>query len=78
MENKLQSLTKYRRNVALVDFNEIDINTIPKNWLNILKTSKSNNQLKKVIDLWRSISGVELRNTISYLSENLVDRSDQI
>lgn len=73
MNNKLQFITKFRKNALLVDTSELAINEIPSQWLVILKIPDLNNKLKKVIDLWNSISGKELRNTISYLSENLVD-----
>ncbi|MDF2523921.1 MAG: hypothetical protein K0R31_1562 [Clostridiales bacterium] len=73
MKDKLQYISKFRNNISLVSVNELEINEIPSPWLEILKVSNLNNQLKKVIDLWNSISGKELRNTISYLSQNLVD-----
>lgn len=73
MESKLQYITKFRNNISLVDINEVEKNKIPSRWLEILKISNLNDKLKKVIDLWNSVSGNELRNTISYLSQNLVD-----
>ncbi|MBC1802892.1 SMI1/KNR4 family protein [Listeria booriae] len=70
--NKIQFLSKYRKNISLVDAKTLQENDIPVEWLEILNKGESERR-EKTIEYWRSISSNELRNTISYLSDNLLD-----
>ncbi|MBC6129366.1 SMI1/KNR4 family protein [Listeria booriae] len=70
--NKIQFLSKYRKNISLVDAKTLQENDIPVEWLEILNTGEPERR-EKTIEYWRSISSNELRNTISYLSDNLLD-----
>ncbi|MBC1565448.1 SMI1/KNR4 family protein [Listeria booriae] len=72
MEDKIQFLSKYRKNISLVDAKTLQENDIPVEWLEILNKGESERR-EKTIEYWRSISSNELRNTISYLSDNLLD-----
>ncbi|MBC2188013.1 SMI1/KNR4 family protein [Listeria booriae] len=72
MENKIQFLSKYRKNISLVDAKTLQENDIPVEWLEILNKGEPERR-EKTIEYWRSISSNELRNTISYLSDNLLD-----
>ncbi|MGC4378116.1 SMI1/KNR4 family protein [Fictibacillus sp. Mic-4] len=74
--DKLTFLNQYRKNVKLIPQEELvnlEIDTIPTYWIDVLKEKDQTKKLKQVVELWKSISGDELRNTISYLSENLRD-----
>ncbi|WP_026677440.1 SMI1/KNR4 family protein [Fictibacillus gelatini] len=76
MVDKLTFLNQYRKNVKLIPQEELvnlEIDTIPTYWIDVLKEKDQTKKLKQVVELWKSISGDELRNTISYLSENLRD-----
>ncbi|MBC6135685.1 SMI1/KNR4 family protein [Listeria booriae] len=70
--NKIQFLSKYRKNISLVDAKTLQENDIPVEWLEILNKGEPERR-EKTIEYWRSISSNELRNTISYLSDNLLD-----
>ncbi|MBC2195157.1 SMI1/KNR4 family protein [Listeria booriae] len=72
MEDKIQFLSKYRKNISLVDAKTLQENDIPVEWLEILNKGEPERR-EKTIEYWRSISSNELRNTISYLSDNLLD-----
>lgn len=72
MEDKIQFLSKFRKNISLVDAKTLQENDIPVEWLKILNKGESERR-EKTIEYWRSISSNELRNTISYLSDNLLD-----
>ncbi|MBC2317762.1 SMI1/KNR4 family protein [Listeria booriae] len=72
MEDKIQFLSKYRKNISLVDAKTLQENDIPVEWLEILNKDESERR-EKTVEYWRSISSNELRNTISYLSDNLLD-----
>ncbi|MBC1943505.1 SMI1/KNR4 family protein [Listeria booriae] len=70
--DKIQFLSKYRKNISLVDAKTLQENDIPVEWLEILNKGEPERR-EKTIEYWRSISSNELRNTISYLSDNLLD-----
>ncbi|MBC2326584.1 SMI1/KNR4 family protein [Listeria booriae] len=70
--NKIQFLSKFRKNISLVDAKTLQENDIPVEWLEILNKGEPERR-EKTIEYWRSISSNELRNTISYLSDNLLD-----
>ncbi|MBC1891427.1 SMI1/KNR4 family protein [Listeria booriae] len=72
MEDKIKFLSKYRKNISLVDAKTLQENDIPVEWLEILNKDESERR-EKTVEYWRSISSNELRNTISYLSDNLLD-----
>lgn len=76
MEDKLQLLKKYRKNVKLVNSDEIDDLTsgeISINWLNAIKEKDNRKKVYKALEIWKEFVAIDLRNTISYLQENLID-----
>lgn len=76
MEDKLQFLKKFRKYVELVSADEINNLTtaeITINWLNAIKEKDSKTKVEKTIEIWKEFVSIDLRNTISYLEENLLD-----
>ncbi|WP_430536011.1 SMI1/KNR4 family protein [Listeria rocourtiae] len=73
MENKIQFLSKYRKNMSIVNIANMHEDAISNEWYDILKESDRSLRIKNTIEHWNSISSKELRNTISYLTQNLVD-----
>ena len=73
---KITFLKQYRKNIELVsskDILNIKDEDIPKYWLDIIKDMDKISRKEKLISLWKHICGEELSNTISYLTENLID-----
>lgn len=76
MEDKLQFLEKYRKDVELIYTDEINTLTtddLTSNWLNVLKEKDSRTKVEKTLKIWKEFVSIDLRNTISYLDENLID-----
>ena len=76
MEDKLNYLRKYNQDICLLthkDINSIEANQLPDIWYDIFKEQDSILRIKKILDIWKVNIGSELRNTISYLDEYLID-----
>lgn len=74
--DKLTFLRQYRDNIELVadeKLTDIEKLAIPKSWQEVFKEKDKNRKKDKLISLWNSVCKKELSNTISYLSENLLD-----
>lgn len=74
--DKLTFLQQYRNNIELVSdekLTDIEKLDIPKSWQEVFKEKDKNRKKDKLISLWNSVCQKELSNTISYLSENLLD-----
>ncbi|MBO1580113.1 SMI1/KNR4 family protein [Bacillus sp. XF8] len=74
MNNKLEYLRKYEKNIEIVDFSTLGNNTlnIPEQWLAILEEENQSLKIDKLITLWNSVCAFELRNTIEYFKNNLI------
>ena len=72
--DKLDFLNKYRDNVELVSINDVD-SFITNEWKNVFKEETQNKRVKNTISIWKKHCEKELRNTINYLSEHLIDVS---
>lgn len=76
MEDKQFILRKYRKNVEVVNYDDIILlgtDEIPPNWLKIAKEVDTGQRVVKTLNLWENFVSNELRNTISYLKENLIN-----
>lgn len=76
MDDKLKYLRKYNQEIELLthkDISSISTNQLPDDWYDIFKEEDSIDRIKKILGIWRENLRIELRNTISYLSEFLVD-----
>jgi hypothetical protein len=73
MENKLEFLRKYHRNIRLINIKEINSKLIPSEWHMAFMEKDIKCRIKKILSIWEKYSGIELRNTISYLYENIVE-----
>ncbi|MCK6258660.1 SMI1/KNR4 family protein [Fictibacillus sp. KIGAM418] len=74
--DKITFLKEYRKNIKLVSNEEIEAlnkNDLPNEWLDIFKDTSNDSRKSRLMNLWESICGMELKNTISYLTERLVD-----
>lgn len=76
MEQKLEYLKKYTMRkdgyIRLIPDEEIiHIGMIPESWLKIFGEKVTQKRIEILLDLWKDNLGIELRNTISYLSEYL-------
>lgn len=72
--DKLDFLNKYRDNVELVSINDVD-SFITNEWKNVFKEETQNKRVKNTVSIWKKHCEKELRNTINYLSEHLIDVS---
>lgn len=76
MEQKLNYLKKYAKDICLIPANEVDNikeGLIPSSWRDIFKSEIAESRKNALLDVWRKYVGNELRNTISYLNEYLED-----
>ncbi|WP_339178236.1 SMI1/KNR4 family protein [Paenibacillus sp. FSL H8-0317] len=76
MDDKLKHLRKYNQEIRLLtheDISSIAINQLPDDWYDIFKEQDSTVRIKRILGIWKEYLRIELRNTISYLSEFLVD-----
>ena len=65
-------LRKYRDNVELISIDDVD-SFITDEWKTVFKEKIQSKRIQNVIDIWKKHSEKELKNTISYLSEHLID-----
>ena len=72
--DKLDILNKFRDNVELVSINDVD-SFITDEWKNVFNEKTQNKRVQNTIDIWKKHCEKELRNTINYLSEHLMDVS---
>lgn len=73
MSDKLKYLSRYRKDVVFEKIENISDYHILGDWYDVFCEKDKSVKLAKVIDIWKRTNAVELRNTILYLSENLVD-----
>ncbi len=69
---KLDYLKKYRKDVEVISVDYMD-SFITDEWKAVFKEKIQSKRVRNVIDIWKKHSEKELRNTISYLSEHLLD-----
>lgn len=74
MSLKLEYLRKFDKRIEIVKDENIEsqLCKIPEKWWEVLMEKDFAIKKNKVIKIWNDVSGIELRNTIQYLSENLV------
>lgn len=71
---KIEFLRKYKRNVQLISydkFNKLEHDKIPNSWYELFQEKNIDKRVEIIISIWKEQVGMELRNTISYLSEHL-------
>lgn len=78
MESKLEFLKEYSDEVEIeiipyYDMDKIDYTLIPKEWYELFAEKDSKKRIESVMGIWKQHVGNELRNTISYLSEHLIN-----
>lgn len=69
-------LRKYNQDIRLLTHKEISniaTNELPVAWYDIFKEEDSTVRIKGILEIWKRNLGTELRNTISYLNEYLID-----
>lgn len=74
MDKKIEFLRKYRKNVQLVLCNEIntfDYSQVPDFWYDLFQEKNPDKRVERILFIWNKYVGIELRNTISYLSSHL-------
>ncbi|MBM6725262.1 hypothetical protein [Pseudoflavonifractor phocaeensis] len=72
-EEKLLYLKKYHRDVELVSCKVENITEIPEPWKKIFCMNSKEEKIAATIMYWKALFANELRNTILYLEENLLD-----
>lgn len=78
MVNKLEFLKEYSEyvEIEIITFNnitKIDSRLIPRKWYEIFREKDERKRIESILSIWRRYAGNELRNTISYLSDQLVN-----
>ncbi|TKI53425.1 SMI1/KNR4 family protein [Lysinibacillus mangiferihumi] len=74
MNKKIEFLRKYRKNAQLILCNEIntfDYSQLPDFWYDLFQEKSLNKRVERILYIWNKYVGIELRNTISYLSRHL-------
>lgn len=74
MQNKLDFLRKYKRNVRIIPFdqtNKFDPEWMPSAWYDLFNETDVTTRIETILSMWKEHMGTELSNTISYLSEHL-------
>lgn len=71
---RLDLLKKYRADVELLSIDDVD-SFITDEWKDVFKEKIQFIRIQNVINIWKKHSEKELKNTISYLSEHLIDVS---
>lgn len=69
--DKIEFLSKYHRDVEIINDDLGGIEAIPQSWKDILQTSGFGEKKAKILNLWRKYVGSVLSNTILYLEDNL-------
>lgn len=70
--DKLLFLKEYRDNVELISIDDLNC-FITDEWRSVFTESAPYNRIQNTINIWIRYCGEELRNTIRYLSEHLID-----
>lgn len=76
MENKLRFLKEYNEDIEIIPYNymdNIDISIMPSTWYEIFREKNIRKRIEFLLNIWKQCVGKELRNTISYLSENVIN-----
>lgn len=76
MDQKLTYLKKYNENVRILTIDEIsrlEENEIPIEWRKFFYNGDIKGRIDLLLNLWEKNVGIELRNTISYLNEHLIN-----
>ncbi|GEA29398.1 hypothetical protein [Clostridium diolis] len=74
MDEKLNYLKKYNKNINILNINEIDkikLGVIPDEWYKIFKEKDVKKRIDLLLNIWKKYISIQLRNTISYLNEHL-------
>lgn len=76
VNNKINPLKKYNKDMRILNKNDIkniDQKKIPLEWYEALMETENRIKIKKILDIWEVNVSYELRNTISYLKDFLID-----
>ena len=70
--DKLEFLSRYRQDVHPVSVSDVRLQ-LPVEWADAFEADDFTARKQSVIGIWKKYCGKELSNTISYISDNLVD-----
>ncbi|MEC1180064.1 SMI1/KNR4 family protein [Metasolibacillus meyeri] len=76
MEQKIIYLKKYNENIRILTNDEIGRlgdNELSMEWRTLFVDANIKRKIDSVLDMWKKHVGFELRNTISYLNEHLIN-----
>jgi len=76
MDSKIEFLKEFNQEVEIItsdEINNIDSTAIPSSWGEIFRENDTKKRIDSLLNIWEQYVGKELRNTISYLSEFLVN-----
>ena len=73
MEETLSYLKKYHKDVEIISSKIDDIKEIPESWKKIFCANSKEAKIDETVQQWKGLFANELRNTIMYLEENLID-----
>lgn len=76
MDQKLTYLKKYNENVRILTpdkISRLDDHEIPIEWKKIFYNDNIKGRIDLLLNIWEKNVGFELRNTISYLNEHLIN-----
>ena len=70
--DKIEFLKRYRDDVEMISINDVN-SIITDEWQNVFKEKEQCKRIQNVISIWKKHCEKELRNTINYISEHLID-----
>lgn len=76
MDEKLSYLRNYNEHVRLLTIDEVSrlgVHEIPNEWRKMFNQDDIQARIDLLLNVWRKNVGNELQNTISYLSEHLIN-----
>lgn len=75
INNKLEFLNSYNKEVKIIETNELELylEYIPQRWIYVFKENNMNKRIEKALNIWKEFVFEELKNTIDYLENNLLE-----
>lgn len=71
--DKLTFLKKFRKDLEIIDINQVENTPIPEIWRKIFGEGDFSGKKEIVMNLWKQVLGEELPNSIAFIDENLCE-----
>lgn len=71
MDNKMDFLKKYHKDVQIIESGFDNITDIPDSWKRVLNLQRAEDKVIVAMQMWNRVAFKELSNTIHYMKKNL-------